>query len=215
MPRGLLHRRDQFIDRQVMRAGAGHEDRVAREELHRHLVQLAVGRKPLRQVALALDEGRRIDDDQIELLPRLAQRRERIESVVAKRAHGEAVCACGLLEQRERRGRGVDADDLAGSRAGGRETPGPQVGEHVEHPRARRVRQHGPAVRRLVVEPAGFLAAAQRQLEPHAVLLEPRVLGGLAERGLDIGRQSLELADATVVLPDHGARSDHLLDGLE
>ena len=53
--------------------------------------RVSIGRDSLRQVALALDEGGRIEDDHVELLPRRAQRRQRIECVVAHREFHRAL----------------------------------------------------------------------------------------------------------------------------
>ena len=65
---------DQILGGQVIGAGAGHEQPVAPDHAQGELVQLAIGGLPLRDVLLALDEGRRIEDHDIETLALLLQR---------------------------------------------------------------------------------------------------------------------------------------------
>ena len=56
-------------------------------QLQGELVQLAIGGLPLRDVLLALDEGRRIENHDIETLARSCMARQRIERVLARRLH--------------------------------------------------------------------------------------------------------------------------------
>lgn len=99
----LLDRGYELVLREMMRAGARDKNAVAWQQLHRELVQFPVGRLPLRDVAAALDERGRIDDDDVELLASLPQRRERVECVTALRTNLEAALGRGLLQQLEGR----------------------------------------------------------------------------------------------------------------
>ncbi len=186
------------------------------KQLHRELVELAVGGLALRNVAAALDECRRIDHDHVEALACLAQRGQHVERVAATRLHRQAVGVGAGLQQLECRRGGIHADDLGRPGAGGGQAPGTQVAEHVEHPRAPDVLEERRAVRRLVVEPAGLLPGAHRHAEAHAALLHLDVPGRIAERGLHVGRQTLELTGTGIVLPYQcGGRHDLLHRGCD
>src|SRR5690606_20692609 len=76
-----LNRAEQTVRRQVKGAGAGNEEPVAPDELHRELVQATVSRLPFRNVFLALDEGGRIDHDYVEAPTLLVQRLQHVEAV--------------------------------------------------------------------------------------------------------------------------------------
>src|ERR1700728_1829288 len=83
--RRCLYRGDELLDGKMIGARARHQQSLLREQRQRELIQLAVARLTLRQVFLALDERRRIEDHDIEALTPLAERLERVESVGAQR----------------------------------------------------------------------------------------------------------------------------------
>src|SRR5690348_12760068 len=84
MPSGRLHGREQLRLRQMVRAGAGDEEPLGLDERQSKLIELAVGRLPLGNVLLALDEGGRIEDHRIEARAALVQSLQRVESVLAQ-----------------------------------------------------------------------------------------------------------------------------------
>src|SRR6185295_20174476 len=71
----------QLLRREVIRARAGHEETVALHELEGKLVQLAIGGLALRNVLLALDERRWIEDHDVEALTVGMQRLQCIEGI--------------------------------------------------------------------------------------------------------------------------------------
>ena len=217
VPGRLLDGRDEVVLPQVVRARARDQDAVARQHLHGLLVQLAVGRLPLRDVLAALDEGRRVDDDDVELLAGRPQRRERVERIGAFGTDDvlQSVFRRRSLQQVQRRRRRIDAHDLTRARPGCRESPRAEVAEDVEHARAAHVLEQRPAVVCLVVEPAGLLAVSDRHVESHAVFFDHGFLDGRPAGGLDVTWQAFQFARARVVLPDDRLRRDDLVERFE
>ncbi len=160
--RGALHGVHQLPGREVIRAGAGHQEAVAVEELHREQVDAAVGREPLRVVLLALDERGRVHDDRVEAAPLGDQRLERLEAVAFQQLDVEPV---GVRRRRgggERRRRGIDAGRRRRACAHRLQAEPARVAEDVEHPGAPGVAREQRAVRGLVEVPARLLAAGER-----------------------------------------------------
>ena len=73
----------QHVAVQVVGAGAGHQYAVLRQHLHRHLVQALVGEGAFLGNLLALDECRRVEDDDVEALALGAQPPQHLEGIVA------------------------------------------------------------------------------------------------------------------------------------
>src|SRR3989344_1230305 len=72
----------QAVTVQVVGTGAGHQYAVLRQHLHRHLVQALVGEGAFLRIFLALDECRRIEDDDVEALALRAQPPQDFKGIV-------------------------------------------------------------------------------------------------------------------------------------
>src|SRR6202044_923675 len=63
---GRLDGRHQLLRRQMVGARTGYEQAVPVDEIEGELIELPIGRLPLGNVLLALDEGRRVENYDIE-----------------------------------------------------------------------------------------------------------------------------------------------------
>jgi len=86
--------------------------------------------------------------------------------------------------------------------------PGADIAEHIEHAPAGGVFVHGKPVAALVEEPAGLLTLAQRHLEAHPTLFEPRAGGHFAD-GFDRGIELLQFAHRGIVAQQHPLDVQH------
>src|SRR5438309_1385025 len=69
----------QVLRGEVIGAGAGHQQAIAVDELEGELIELAIGGLPLRNIFLALDERRWVEDYDIEACPLGIERLESFE----------------------------------------------------------------------------------------------------------------------------------------
>src|SRR6266403_859203 len=109
VPPGRLNRTDKVLRGEVIRAGARHQQPVRCEESEGELVQLAVCGLTLRDVLLALDESRRIENNHIVALTLLLQRFQGLKRIGTHRLERQAVC-CGIASGKIQRRLGrIDA----------------------------------------------------------------------------------------------------------
>jgi hypothetical protein len=85
MTGAALDRSQQLLRLEMVGARTGHEDAVALQELDRQLIEPAIGRLALGDVLLALDEGRRVDHDDVEAALFGMQLLHHVEGVAANR----------------------------------------------------------------------------------------------------------------------------------
>src|SRR3989344_553466 len=72
----------QAVAVQMIGTGTRHQHPVLRQHLHRHLVQPLVGERAFLRIFLALDERRRIEDDDVEALALRAQPPQDFKGIV-------------------------------------------------------------------------------------------------------------------------------------
>src|SRR5262245_58626656 len=101
---GTLNRGSEALRFEMPRAGARNEDAIALEHLHGEVVESLVGGFTLRNILLALDERRWIDDDHVESLLLRTESFEHVERIAAQGARLQSVGATRALDRVERRG---------------------------------------------------------------------------------------------------------------
>ena len=99
---GGLDGRDQVVCGHVVRAGTRDQQAVAFHEPQRQLIELAISGLSLRDILLALDEGRWVDNHHIKALRALLQCSQRVERIVVCGLDSHAVglrIAAGSLQR--------------------------------------------------------------------------------------------------------------------
>ena len=163
----------QIVHGQMVRARTGDDHAPVLNQAQAQIVDATVGGQPLRGILAALDEGGRIEADEIKTAALVGQALQGFQRVAG---HGFARAARSVALQiargkRQSRRRSVQKRHRRRAGAGRGHAKAAGVAEGVQHPDifSRRKTRRVPAVEALIVKPAGFLAFGQRNQITRAV----------------------------------------------
>ena len=152
--------RDHLVENfaaDVMGAGKGCEQSIRRKHFESANVQLAIPSQSVVQTAFALCEGRRIENDEIELFPAFSARAQKLKNILLHPAHrnwlrAEFRFAARMLSAPP----STPMTSLAPARRAG-ERESALTAETIEHPSSFRMFGDEGVIRQLVQIEAGFL----------------------------------------------------------